>query len=369
MTAISDTKRETLIRFAQTLIDQRKAKIIVKPLQDKAGFWFGGGNMVESENGSIYLCGRYRNHGDSRTGLQAGERGVECVVFRSEDRGVHFEKVLSLEKKDLTSDEGNVISIEGTSLHLTQDGVELFVSTEKEILYPKHLRKFQKPGAGVWTIDVLKAPTIEELSTAAVKPLLSSNDARFLHVKDPVSFDMENGDTGLFFCTHPYNWASSNSAYVERKKGQTEFEIPDFHIFPRGFTWDVAISRITSVMQVPRIGVFAEMPPLSLLFYDGGECVRNLDEHKQAVTRPRGYSCEELGGLAVSESIDFRTADRLSVELPLFLSPFGTGSSRYVEVLSMKEGFLAVWQQSQENKSQPLVRNFVSMQEAESLLR
>ena len=98
---------------------------------------------------------------------------------------------------------------------------------------------------------------------------------------------------------------------------------------------------------------------MSLLFYDGGECVRNHDEHKHAVTRPRGYSCEELGGLAYVTGGDFSRVERLSEFRPLFVSPHGTGCSRYVDVLETDDGYYATWQQSQPDGSQPLVMNFV----------
>jgi hypothetical protein len=383
MAVIQEEHKKKLIRFTEALIDQESAEVLVEPKQNKPGFWFGGGKLVESTDGTLFLSGRYRNQGDSRTGLGAGERGLELVVMRSNDRGGSFEKVFSLQKADLTSEvngaEARVISIEGTSLHFTEDGVELYVSSEKNISYPEHIREFQKPGSGVWTIDVLTASTVEELSSAKPRPLLYSSDPRFLHVKDPVVFDMpagdaRAGDTGMVFCTHPYNWSSSNSAYTIRRRGESHFDPPDYHMFPRGFTWDVAMSRITAVLQVPKIGAFAETDPISLIFYDGGECVRNLDEHKQAVKRPRGYSCEELGGLAFSRSHGqginrgISRPQRLSVLLPQFVSPYGTGSSRYVDVMAMEEGFYAIWQQSQEDKSQPLVKHFVPMEEARGLL-
>lgn len=60
--------------------------------------------------------------------------------------------------------------------------------------------------------------------------------------------------------------------------------------------------------------------------------------------------------------------ERLSRYFPLFVSPWGTGCSRYVDVLQTQEGFYATWQQGQADGSQPLVANFVSREEAERLL-
>ncbi len=87
------------------------------------------------------------------------------------------------------------------------------------------------------------------------------------------------------------------------------------------------------------------------------------------VKRPRGYSCEEIGGLAFSTETGFPEIERLSINLPLFVSPHGTGSSRYVKTLIAEEGIYAVWQQSQDDFSQPLVLNFLSNSEIEKILQ
>ena len=100
----------------------------------------------------------------------------------------------------------------------------------------------------------------------------------------------------------------------------------------------MAASRITRRLPVPKVGAFAKLPSLSLYFYDGAECLRQLDAHKKAVDRPRGYSCEELGGLAYGFDRHFPAMHRLSRLEPLFVSPEGTGASRYVSVLTEDDG-------------------------------
>lgn len=366
---LTDTQRDRLNRFCAALVDQTAARVVISPQQDASGFWFGGGNLAEAEDGTFYLCGRYRNAGDSRTGLGAGKRGLELALYVSKDRGQHFDKLLSFSKTDLSYPGGEVLSIEGSALHFTADGVELFVSSEKaDVYYPEHLRDFQKPGTGVWTIDVLKAPTVEGLRHATPTPLLRCDDPRFLHVKDPVVYKRAGGDLVLVFCTHPFNWSSSNSAYVVRPAGSDQFEPPVYDFFARGFTWDVAMSRMTALLDVPRIGPFAQDGPHTLAFYDGGEALRQYEEHGKAVRRPRGYSCEEIGGVAVLDPANLSTEERLSLLFPSFVSPNGTGCSRYVDVLAAVEGYYVTWQQSQADLSQPLVMNFVSKEDAERIL-
>lgn len=361
--------RDRLVRFAQALVDQEKARIVVEPQANAEGYWFGGGNLVAAPNGDLYLVGRYRNAGDSRLGLGAGERGLELAIFRSTDKGDTFTKVLSFAKADLNVGARTVLSIEGSALHFTEQGVELFVSTEKEqIGYPAGLEEYLKPNTGVWTIELLQAATMEELQGAELQTVLSCDDPRWLHVKDPFVYQRPDGDLVVGFCTHPFSWSSSNSGYALRRKGGTTFERPVFDFFPRGFTWDVAMTRATAWLPVPQVGAFADLRPLTLIFYDGGESLRNLDEHKAAVTRPRGYSCEEIGGLAVAAGDGVRDLERLSITHPLFVSPTGLGTSRYVDVLVTDDGYYTTWQQSQPDRSQPLVMNFLSHANAAAIL-
>jgi hypothetical protein len=121
-------------------------------------------------------------------------------------------------------------------------------------------------------------------------------------------------------------------------------------------------------MPVPAVGAFANRSGLSLVFYDGGESMRNLDEHRKSVSRPRGYSCEELGGLAVASAPGLRDITRVSTTLPEFVSPAGTGSSRYIQAFHTSHGLIALWQQSQPDYSQPLVMNRLAMEEVEAIL-
>jgi len=361
--------RERLTALARVLVDQNAARMLVSPYEKREGFWFGAGNLSRDRSGAMFLIGRYRNYGDSRTGLDAGTRGSELAVFRSDDQAKGFRKIVSFSKSDLSCEGHNVVSIEGAKLLFSEEGVEVFVSTEKAgIEYPPEVRSFHKPGTGVWTIDHATAPSVEALKAAELKTIIRSEDPRWLHAKDPVVSRTSKGDTLLYFCTHPFNWASANSALSVRPSGGAVFSEPNYQPFPRGFTWDVAISRITGFCPVPAAGLFKEYPGTMLVFYDGGESMRKYDEHPAAVRRPRGYSCEELGGLAYATDGDYRNMERLSTRLPFFVSPYGTGCSRYVDVLAAEEGYYVTWQRSQPDGSQPLVLNFVRRKDAEKIL-
>lgn len=361
--------RRALGALLAELIDQRAARVIVPPHRPADGFWFGGGNLLEDEDGTLWLSGRYRDYGDSRTGLGAGLRGLECAVFASRDAGRSFEKVKSWSKEDLSA-LGAVLSIEGTDLHRSSDGgVELFVSLEKDVRYPEEVRGYQKPGTGVWSIDRLRAARVEALEASSQEVVLV-NETRpeSLHIKDPVTVADEDGATRLLFCSHPVSWASSNTGLAVRPPGSDTFRVAGWELVPRGAIWDVAVTRVTDQLRIPSLGLFAGGPSTSVYFYDGAECMRSLEENPEAAKRPRGYSCEELGGALVGLDAEFPSMERLSRVRPLFLSPNGTGSSRYVSTLVTVDGIYATWQQSQPDRSQPLVMRFLPMQRVAELL-
>jgi hypothetical protein len=266
-----------------------------------------------------------------------------------------------------------VVSIEGVSLipdSNSDTGFEFIISTEKKSAYPKNLINFQKPGTGVWSIDLLQSENgldsfkLDEMSTIA-----RSEKGATLHYKDPVAFTSNHGNTHIIFCHHPFSWSSSNSGLLTRKKNQASFDLISENILERGNSWDVACSRVTEKLSVPKIGPFADLPDLSIYFYDGAECLRPLDQNAKAAKRPRGYSCEELGGLGWGWDTEFPKLNKLSIDFPLFISPHGTGCSRYASAVSLGDGSIfAAWQQSQIDESQPLVGNHLSSEEVDRIL-
>jgi hypothetical protein len=60
--------------------------------------------------------------------------------------------------------------------------------------------------------------------------------------------------------------------------------------------------------------------------------------------------------------------ERLSTTLPFFVSPYGTGCSRYATALQAEEGVYTTWQQSQPDLSQPLVMHFTGRDQIENIL-
>ena len=369
MDSLSENLQKKLTKLATALIDQKRARVLVEPNEDRAGFWFGGGNVVrDPHTRDLLLIGRYRDAGDSRSGLAQGPRGRELAIFRSGDNGRTFAKIHAWDKTDLYCGSA-VLSIEGSALQMSGRRVSVLVSSEKVRSYPRRLTRHQKPGTGIWSIDIFSATRLERLDPLDhIRPLLASDDPAYLHVKDPaLSPGFKRGRQLMTYCAHPYCWSSSTSGYATLTQQTCSDSDPDF--LPRGSTWDVAATRVTCRLPVPRLGVFARLPALSLYFYDGAECLRQLDPHKHAVERPRGYSCEELGGLACGFDREFPRLHRLSRLDPLFVSREGTGCNRYVSVLTDEDGGLfATWQRSTSTQAQPLVGHGLTAARTATLL-
>jgi hypothetical protein len=362
---LSASCKDKLVELGLALVDQDAAHLLVPAQRNSTGHWFGGGNMIEGADG-VYLVGRYRNFGDSRTGLGMGERGLELAIFRADHFDGKFEKVKSFSKADLSIPGRKVVSIEGAALFQNGGELELYFSAEKDVPYPASLKSFQKSGAGVWEIDMISGRDVASLSAAAIRPVLRSTDHAALHLKDPVVFALPGVGDVMFYGCNPFTWASGNTGMALRKDGN--FEVVTHEFLSRGSVWDVAEFRITERMAVPKVGAFKDLPPVSLYFYDGAECVRKLDEHPNAHARPRGYSCEEIAGLAWGFDDQFPKIERLSVDMPLFISPYGTGCCRYISTLTTASAIHAFWQQSQPDLSQPLVGHSLPLETAAKIL-
>jgi hypothetical protein len=365
---------EKLRQLGLRLLDQHAARTLVPALGEASGYWFGGGNLVQEPSGDLLLCGRYRNSGDARKGTDAGERGLELSIFRATNPEGPFEKMHSFSKADLSTEDASVVSIEGGSLLPSVDGEswELFVSTEKQIPYPKNLIHFQKPGTGVWSIDCLSGDSSEptSISTENSATVLSTSEGGFLHMKDPVAFRTSDGFTQLVFCSHPFSWSSSNTGLATREASGGPFHLVSKSLLDRGPSWDVACVRVTERLPLPQVGILENLAPLSLYFYDGAECLRSLDQNPKAARRPRGYSCEELGGLAWGFDDEFPQLRRISQDFPLFISPHSTGCSRYASAIFLADGTLsAAWQQVAADGSQPLVGHSLNAEEVARVLR
>ena len=54
---LKNEQLDQLRELGLRLIDQRAAKILVPAKKEESGYWFGGGNIIQEENGRILICG------------------------------------------------------------------------------------------------------------------------------------------------------------------------------------------------------------------------------------------------------------------------------------------------------------------------
>ena len=362
----SAAQLKALERLLDALVDQEAASVIVPPHRAADGYWFGAGNLV-SHAGAVWLCGRFRDGGDSRTGTAAGPRGVSCDIYRAEAGETDFSHVASWSKEDLAH-EAEVLSIEGAALQPLKGGDwELHVSTEKDEPYPEPFDWYRKPGTGVWSIDRMRGPDPSRLDRRTLSTVLRGRAPDALHVKDPVVVPGAVPQR-MLFSAHPVTWASSNTGLAVRDMEDGDWHVDRWQLVERGPVWDVAATRLTDRLVVPRSGSFAEGPEVELWFYDGAESMRRLDPDPRTEHRPRGWSCEEIGGVMIAPSGEPWRAQRLSVAAAWFTSAHGTGSSRYLKTLTTPSGIYAAWQQAQPDGSQPLVMHFLDHARIRDLL-
>jgi hypothetical protein len=146
--------------------------------------------MAKGPDGYLYLIGRFRSAGDSRTGLDLGDRGKELAVFSSADGAKAWTKVLAFDKGAVAPAGVEALSIEGSAIRYTPAGVELYVSSEKRVPYPERVAAYEKLGTGVWSIERLVAPTIKGPRQAIPHTIMASDDPATLQVKDPFLADL-----------------------------------------------------------------------------------------------------------------------------------------------------------------------------------
>ena len=392
-----------LVELSKEFVNQQKCKVIVAPNEDLTGFWFGAGNIVEVneevegiKQQTLYLSGRYRNFGDSRKGLELGQRGISVALFSSTDKGTTWKLAKEWNKHELSQHlSQKILSIEGNCLYFNESTKkwEFYISSEKEKEYPQEISEYRKPGTGIWSIDVIQSDTssILTLNPSSIREVISTSSEDILHVKDPFVYSyFRSSDqkriTKMIFCTHPFNWSSSNCALAVRENEEDVFNyhIENDQFVGRGKCWDVSVCRITSKFDVPPLLIHQIKSQInqqekldkedeekeekySFYYYDGAECVRELEQNKVGIIRSRGHSCEELGGLFIQKNDG--ELKRISLKFPMFISPFGSGCCRYISSYALSEGVITIWQQSQNSFAQSLVATYYSFDDLISFIR
>lgn len=266
---------------------------------EEAGYWAGAPSVFhDGVEGVFYLSYRLR-----RPRTVEPDRGAEVRIARSSD-GVRFDDVRVFKKGEF-----GTVSLERCPLRRGADGQWRFYVS------------YVDPADGRWCISMLTAPAVEQLEAGQMRRVLSAADVGLEGIKDPWVFEC----AGAFWML--VSVAAATGATSERSHGTSdiyntgeclsatglarsqdldEWEWLGVVARPSDAGWDRYCRRISCA--VPYGGKFFG-------FYDG-----SASHHE---------NYEEKTGLVVSQ--DLRNWHCLTEDGPMLMSPYGSGSLRYMD--------------------------------------
>jgi len=112
----------------------------------------------------------------------------------------------------------------------------------------------------------------------------------------------------------------------------------------------LALGKLLVNQEAAQI-VIPALSPEPGFWFGGGECMRDLDEHKHAAKRPRGYFCKELvgwAGLRMMNSMVLNVCRELNLPLP---APMARDQADTWTYSQPRMPVFSTWQQSQDEKS------------------
>ena len=318
-----------------TLFDPKDGNTIIEPSGKGSGYWAGAPSVYfDSTKGKFYLSYRLRK--------PHPHRGSESRIAESVD-GVKFTDIWSVRKEDLGSS-----SLERSALVVTPNGkYRLYIS-------------YVDPVGNRWRIDMMEADSPEHFDVSLRKRILTADSLQVEGVKDPY-FLIFNGVHYMFFSYAPKLQSVSleqvaqlhttgdifNTGKVKSVTGLATSQdgvsfrwLRDVPLLGTG--WDSHTARVTCVL--PTSSGF-------VVFYDG------------ASDGARNY--EEFTGIATSP--DLVHYERISLERPVLVSPFGTGSLRYTHAISVGNDFYFYYECSRPDGSHELRLNIVKKEHLEAL--
>jgi hypothetical protein len=271
--------------------DAATATIVQDPLGKGPGHWAGGPSAALGPDGAIYLSYRFRR--------PFGEgRGFMNVVARSED-GEHFEPLAELDRRDFDCE-----SLERPALvALPGGGWRIYVSCAT-------------PGSFHWRVDVMEAADPRGFNARSARTILPG-DSR-TGVKDPVIL-FHDGLWHMWLCCHPLEDSKATdrmwTQYGTSANG-LDWDLHDTALGPTPGAWDSRGARVTHVL------------------IDNGRWLAYYDGRDSAED-----NAEEVTGLAVGTGPDVLRAE----PGPIAVSPYSTGSLRYLTAVSLPDGGLRLY--------------------------
>lgn len=291
------------------LFEPESGVIVATPPGKGPGYWAGASSILyDEESRKFYLYYRLRRPRLIENGREVG-RGYECRIAESED-GFNFTDIWKSDKSFFGG-----ISLEKASLIKTLDGkYRLYIS-------------YVDPEDNRWRIDMIESDKVQNLDPIEKIKIFTSSDLGVEGIKDPEIIILGN----LYYMIVSYAPSPTNVDESLRSKMHETADIYNTGITksctglavsadgikfkwlgdifsPRENSWDAYATRITSILY---------SPPVFYAFYDGSKDVSE--------------NYEEKLGLAVS--LNLKDFEIVSTKGPLLLSPYSTGSIRYVNVV------------------------------------
>jgi hypothetical protein len=284
------------------LFDPQDGVTIKEPLKRERGYWAGAPSVIyDNLERKYFLYYRVRQ--------PRPIRGGEVRIAVSND-GMHFEDIWSCRREQLESD-----SIERGAIMRTGEGAyRLYIS-------------YVDPADQRWRIDMMEAQSPDSFRPERRQKILTAEAIGAEGVKDPwlmvvggmyymiVSYAPRpelDGDSSLdqMHCTGDiFNTGiTKSSTGLALSADGIHFKWQGDIFAPQASGWDSYASRIGALLYVP---------PVFTAFYDGSADV--------------SANYEEQVGLAVST--DLKSFFRLTNDGPCLVSPHGSGSLRYIDVV------------------------------------
>lgn len=284
--------------------DPEQGTVVLEPEGQGSGYWVGCPSVMYDAERQSYLM-TYRRRRPRGAG---SDRGYACFVAESKD-GVHFEDIWTVRKEQF-----GTTSMERFNLHKVADNrYLLFVS-------------YVDPADNRWRIDMMEADRPDGFDPARARNLFTGNNTNTEGCKDP--YVIKVGPAYYMFISY----ATRQFSAEQQAKAHATADIYNtglttapsalavsvdginwhWHgeVLPVGTGWDRYQSRLNSVVRVGQTFVG---------FYDGCAGVEE--------------NYEERCGVALSPDLVHWT--KVTCSGPWVVAPHGSGSVRYVDVLTV----------------------------------
>jgi hypothetical protein len=289
--------------------DPEEGETVLLPEAAGRGYWVGAPSVVTDRDGQRALLSYRRRR--PRDGSRH-ERGYMAAIAESTDGGRSFTDIWALDKHEVGTS-----SLERFCLRPAEGEWRLYTSWE------------DPPSSGRWRIDMMKARAPDQFSLSSAVAALQPEEVEVDAVKDPYVLSYE-GEVFMFVSTFLTPQGPAPTSLAISTDG-THFS---WHgeALGVGQGWDAYQARLSSVVAFG--GGF-------LGYYDGAGSVAD--------------DTEEHCGVAVST--DLRAWRSVTTDGPVLVSPFATGSLRYVEAVTIDGAPFVYYEYTRADGSHELRRN------------